>query len=58
MKHLILLACATLCGTASADGFDRPIPQAQTATAEFWFLLASFTMIGALYLVHRLVIRK
>lgn len=58
MRYFILIVCVTLCGPALADSFDRPIPQAQTATAELWFLLASLAMIGALYLVHRLVIRK
>ena len=43
---------------AWADGFDRPIPQAQSATAELWFGLASLALIGALFVVHRLVMRK
>lgn len=43
---------------ALADGFDRPIPQAQSATAELWFAIASLALLGALYLVHRLVIRR
>jgi hypothetical protein len=41
-----------------AEGFDRPIPQAQSATAEIWFALASVTLLAALWLVHRLVMRK
>ena len=40
-----------------ADSFDRPIPQAQSATAEFWFALASLALIAALVVVHRLVMR-
>ncbi|SHF21698.1 hypothetical protein SAMN05444273_104332 [Litoreibacter ascidiaceicola] len=41
-----------------ASSFDRPIPQAQSATAEFWFAVGSLGLIAALYLVHRLVSRK
>jgi hypothetical protein len=43
---------------AFAKGFDRPIPQAQSATAEMWFAIASLALIGALWLVHHLVMRK
>ena len=41
-----------------AAGFDRPIPQAQSATAELWFALASLALIAAMYAVHRLVSRR
>lgn len=41
-----------------ASSFDRPIPQAQSATAEIWFGIASITLIAALGLVHHLVMRK
>jgi len=41
-----------------ADGFDRPIPQAQSATAEFWFGLGSIALIVALVAVQRLVARR
>jgi hypothetical protein len=43
---------------AWADSFDRPIPQAQSATAEIWFALASFALIAALFVVNRLVMRR
>ena len=43
---------------AFADAFDRPIPQAQSATAEFWFAFASLALIAALVLVARLVARR
>jgi hypothetical protein len=43
---------------ALAEAFNRPIPQAQTATAEFWFALASVALIAALALVARLVSRR
>lgn len=41
-----------------AAGFDRPIPQAQSATAEFWFAIGSIAMIAALGLVQWLVSRR
>lgn len=41
-----------------AAAFDRPIPQAQSATAEVWFALASIALIAALALVARLVSRR
>lgn len=43
---------------ASAAGYERPVPQAQSATAEFWFAIASLALIGSLYAVHRLVMRR
>ncbi|SFR49993.1 protein NnrT [Litoreibacter janthinus] len=43
---------------AFASSFDRPIPQPQSATAEFWFALSSLALIAALVLVQRLVSRK
>lgn len=46
----------TLPGLAAA--FDRPIPQAQSATAEIWFSIASVALVAALVLVHRLVMRR
>jgi len=50
---LALLASPTL-----AEGFDRPIPQAQSATAEIWFAVASVVLIAALWLTNHLVMRK
>ena len=43
---------------ALASSFDRPIPQAQSATAELWFAIASIALIAALVLVGRLVARR
>ncbi len=51
----------TLLLTASpafAKVFDRPIPQAQSATAEFWFALATIALCLALYAVHWIVDRR
>lgn len=49
---------ALLATPAVAEGFDRPIPQAQSATAEIWFAVASVVLIAALWLVNHLVMRK
>lgn len=53
-----LLFILLLASPAMADSFDRPVPQAQSATAEIWFAVASITLIAALWLVNRLVMRK
>lgn len=52
------LFLALLASPAFAESFDRPIPQAQSATAEIWFGVASVVLIAALWLVHHLVMRK
>lgn len=57
MKRILALAL-TLPGTAFAEAFDRPIPQPQTETAEFWFLVGSVALILALAAVHILVSRR
>lgn len=44
--------------TGLADEFDRPIPQAQSATAEIWFAVGSVALIVALVVVQRLVARS
>lgn len=49
---------ALLASPAIAEAFDRPIPQAQSATAKFWFAVASVMLIAALWLVNHLVMRK
>lgn len=40
-----------------AEAYNRPVPQAQSATAEFWFFMASLLLVGALitvgWLVHK-----
>lgn len=52
-------AIATFLPTlAKAEGFTRPIPQPQSATAEWWFLAASIGFLAALLAVHLLVRRR
>ena len=41
-----------------AEAFDRPIPQAQTAEAEFWYLVASVAFVAALVGIQWLVRRS
>ncbi|MGR3365360.1 MAG: hypothetical protein ACU0CY_14400 [Maritimibacter harenae] len=57
MKRLIALAVA-LPTPLLAASFERPVPQAQTEVAEFWFLMASLALIAALLAVHLLVRRR
>lgn len=55
----IITTLAVLAPTSSlAKSFDRPHPQAQTATAEFWFLIASLSLVAALVAVNWIVNRK
>lgn len=44
--------------SAIATEFDRPIPQAQSATAEFWYALACFALLAAMAGVQWLVSRR
>ncbi|QYX56202.1 protein NnrT [Roseovarius sp. SCSIO 43702] len=54
---LVLLAVSAA-APLHAAGFDRPIPQAQSATAEVWFAFACLALLAALYAVHWLVTRR
>jgi len=57
--HRLTFPLATLvCSPAVAEGFDRPIPQAQSATAEFWYAMACIALIGSMVAVHKLVSRR
>ena len=55
----VTLAFATFFALpALAESFDRPIPQAQSATAEFWYAMACIALIGSMVAVHKLVFRR
>ena len=43
---------------AMAGTFERPIPQPQSSTAEFWFLIGSIALVVALAAVQVLVSRR
>lgn len=57
MRYLIPLP-VLLASPVWAKSFDRPIPQAQSATAEFWFLIGSVGLIAALAAVQWMVSRR
>ncbi|MBO9450732.1 protein NnrT [Tropicibacter sp. R16_0] len=57
MRNLSILLLV-LASPAWAGSFDRPIPQAQSATAEFWFAAGSIALLVALGAVHWLVSRR
>lgn len=58
MRTLAAVFATLMATPVLAEAFDRPIPQAQSATAEFWFALGSLALIAALVLVQRLVARS
>lgn len=58
MRRLSPLITMLLASPAFADGFDRPIPQAQSATAEFWYALACITLVLSMVAVQWLVSRR
>lgn len=55
MARLFLFLITLAPVSALAEAYDRPIPQAQSATAEFWFLMASLMLLAALGAVGWLV---
>ena len=58
MTRTFAILIALFPAVASAAAYERPIPQAQSATAEFWFAVASLALLTSLYAVHRLVKRR
>ncbi|AEV39051.1 hypothetical protein PSE_4549 [Pseudovibrio sp. FO-BEG1] len=44
-----------LSAMSAVSGYQRPVPQPQSATAELWFLLATVMLVVSLYVVHRVV---
>lgn len=59
MRRLFTTLTASLLAfPVLAQEFDRPIPQAQSATAEYWYALACFALIAAMIFVQRLVARR
>lgn len=58
MRIAAFLLASTLAAPAFAEAYDRPIPQAQSATAEFWYALACFALVAAMVVVQRLVARR
>ncbi|MFK7940634.1 MAG: protein NnrT [Roseovarius sp.] len=58
MRAIAAFAAFILASPALAEAYDRPIPQPQSATAEFWYALACVALIAAMVVVQRLVARR
>ena len=58
MRVLMALIATLTPSLLAAAPFERPIPQAQSATAEFWFALAALGLALALGGVARVVARR
>lgn len=58
MRFLAFLFAGIAASPLAAEAFDRPIPQAQSATAEFWYAMACLALIAAMIAVQRLVARR
>ncbi|SEN73804.1 hypothetical protein SAMN04488077_12632 [Roseovarius tolerans] len=58
MRCLTVLFAVLIASPTLAKSFDRPIPQAQSATAEFWYALACLALIVSMIAVQRLVSRR
>ncbi len=58
MRRLILSFATLFASPAFAESFDRPIPQAQSATAEFWYAMACIALVASMIAVQKLVSRR
>ncbi len=58
LSRITLILASLMALPVLAEGFDRPIPQAQSATAEFWYALACLALVAAMIVVQRLVSRR
>ena len=58
MTRIFVLLALMLPSGALAEAFQRPVPQPQSATAEWWFLAASIGLLVSLLAVHLLVRRR
>ena len=56
--RIALLFLSLAPAAAQAGVFDRPVPQPQSATAEFWFAASAIALCVALYAVHKMVARR
>lgn len=57
-RFLTLLIFSIIPAPVLAEAYSRPIPQAQSATAEFWFMGASIVLVLSLLAVGWLVARR
>lgn len=58
MHKVTLILTSLMASPVRAEAFDRPIPQAQSATAEFWYALACIALVLAMVAVQQLVSRR
>jgi len=58
MRIITSFVALLLATPALAEVYDRPIPQAQSATAEFWYALACLALVAAMVAVQHLVARR
>lgn len=58
MQKFLPLLMVLLPSAALSEAYKRPIPQAQSATAEFWFLLASIALVLSLWVVNWMIKRR
>lgn len=58
MHRFLAFAAMMFATPGFADAYDRPIPQAQSATAEFWYALACITLVLSMVAVQWLVSRR
>ena len=58
MRRLIPPLATLFASPALAESFDRPIPQAQSATAEFWYAMACIALVASMIAVQKLVSRR
>ncbi len=58
MLRILAIIAATFPALAHSEALRRPIPQSQSATAEWWFLAASLALLASLLAVHLLVRRR
>ncbi|WP_299723439.1 hypothetical protein [uncultured Tateyamaria sp.] len=58
MRVSTTLLALLVASPALAEAYNRPIPQAQSATAEFWYAVACLGLVASMALVHWLVSRR
>ena len=58
MRGILWCVPPVFASPALAEAFDRPVPQAQSATAEFWYALACIMLVLGMVAVQWLVSRK
>lgn len=58
MRTLFAFAASLTATPVFAETFDRPIPQPQSATAEFWYAMACITLVVSMVAVQWLVSRR